>query len=294
SATSVTAAGGKVYISGKTSDALPGATQVGDRNAFAAGFDAATGAVDFVQQISGRGGLSEGAAIVVDPTGDNDLARMGLPTGTLSYSDSRLVTDRSALRAGDHFYVSVDGSRKKKITIEADDTMRSLTFKLNAVLLLDATADVRRSSSGDMLRIKPKEGVTVEFFAGKDGEDALSGLGLPTGAVTGKASLLDKNDDDTTSDAPKVFALELPSRMAINSKEGAAAAVEALNAAMAKIQRAYRELTIDPALKDLLAGPKAGKRGGTVPAYLTNQLANYSAGLERLQSGGGGGTLAFF
>lgn len=294
SATAVTVSGGKVYLTGKTSDALPGATQDGNRNAFAASLDAATGAVDWVQQVSGRGGLSEGAGIVVDPAGDNVLSRLGLPSGSLSYSDSRLVTDRSALRAGDHFYVSVDGGRKKKITIETGDTMRSLTFKLNAVFVLDASADVRRSTAGDMLRIKPKEGVTVEFFAGAAGEDALGGLGLPSGAVTGKASLLDKDDGDTTSDAPKIFALELPSRLDISTRDGALAASEALTNAMEKIQRAYRELTTDPALQDLLAGPKAGKRGGTVPAYLQAQLANYSAGLERLQSGGGGGTLGLF
>lgn len=293
SASAVTVSGGKVYLTGKTSDALPGATQDGARNAFAAGLDATTGALDWVQQVSGRGGLSEGAGLVVDPAGDNALTRLGLPSGTLSYSDSRLVTDRSALRAGDHFYVSIDGSRKKKITIETGDTMRSLTFKLNAVLLLDATADVRRSASGDMLRITPKEGVTVEFFSGQSGQDALSGLGLPSGAVTGKASLVGK-DGDTTSDAPKIFALELPAKLAVDTREEAALAAEALTQAMSKVQRAYRELTADPALKELLAGPKAGKRGGTVPAYLTNQIANYSAGLDRLLGGGGGGTLALF
>lgn len=293
SAAGVSVAGGKVYLTGKTSGALPGAQQSGSRNAFAASLDATTGALDWVQQVSGRGGLSEGAAIVVDPAGDNALSKLGLPSGSLSYSDSRLVTDRSALRAGDHFYVSVDDGRKKKITIETGDTMRSLTFKLNAVFVLDASADVRRAATGDMLRITPKEGVRIEFSPGKAGEDALGGLGLPVGAVTGKASLLDKNED-TTSDAPKVFALELPSRMDISTKDGALAASEALTEALSKIQRAYRELTIDPALQDLLAGPKAGKRGGTVPAYLSAQIANYSAGLERLQSGGGGGTLGLF
>lgn len=55
---------------------------------------------------------------------------------------------------------------------------------------------------------------------------------------------------------------------------------------------ACRELTIDPALKELLSGPKAGKRGGTVPACLQAQIANYSAGLDRLMSGGG--TLGLF
>jgi hypothetical protein len=51
---------------------------------------------------------------------------------------------------------------------------------------------------------------------------------------------------------------------------------------------------MDPALKALLTGPKAGNRGGTVPAYLTAQVANYQAGLNRLLSSGGGQTLGLF
>ncbi|MGJ3233118.1 MAG: hypothetical protein ACFE0P_15115 [Oceanicaulis sp.] len=295
SASAVTVSGGSVYIAGKTSGALPGAAQVGDRNAFAAGFDAATGAVQWTQQVSGRGGLSEAAGVIVDPEGDGVLDRLGLPSGAVAYADSRVVTARSSVREGDHFFVSVDGGRKRKITIDADDTMRSLTFKLNAVLVLDGTSDVRRSSGGDMLRITPKEGVTVTLSAGKEGQDALSGLGLPEGSIRGKASLL-KRDEETTSDAPKVFALELPRTLSIADRDGALAAMEALSNAVAKVQRAHRELTLDPALKDLLEGPQAGRRGGTVPAYLQSQLANYSAGLQRLNGGGGGGgsTLALF
>ena len=205
-----------------------------------------------------------------------------------------MITARSSVREGDHFYVSVDGGRKKKITIDADETMRSLTFKLNAALVLDANADVRRSAGGDMLRITPKEGVTITLSAGKAGQDALSGLGLPEGSLRGKASLLDRNED-TTSDAPKVFALELPRNLSIADRDGALAAMEALSEAVSKVQRAHRELTMDPALKELLNGPQAGKRGGTVPAYLQSQLANYSAGLQRLNAGGdGGSTLALF
>lgn len=294
SASSVSVADGKVYIAGKTSGALPGATQVGDRNAYAAGFDAATGAREWVQQISGRGGLSEAAGVVIDPNGDSVLDRFGLPSGEVRYADSRVITARSSVREGDHFYVSVDGGRKRKISIDADETMRSLTFKLNAVLVLDGTADVRRSAEGDMLRIKPKEGVTVTFSRGADGQDALKGLGLVEGAVTGKASLLDA-DEASDSAAPNIFALELPSSLSIADKDAALAASEALSKAQSMIQRAWRDLTMDPALKDLLKGPQAGKRGGTVPAYLQAQLANYSAGLQRLNAGGGGSsTLALF
>lgn len=294
SASSISVADGKVYIAGKTSGALPGATQSGDRNAFAAGFDAATGAHEWTQQISGRGGLSEASGVVVDPAGDSVLDRFGLPSGEVRYADSRVITARSSVREGDHFYVSVDGGRKRKITIDGDETMRSLTFKLNAVLVLDGTADVRRSADGDMLRIKPKEGVTVTFSRGADGQDALKGLGLVEGAVTGKASLLDR-DEETDSAAPGIFALELPASLSIADKDAALAASESLSNAQSMVQRAWRDLTMDPALKDLLNGPQAGRRGGTVPAYLQAQLANYSAGLQRLNAGGGGSsTLALF
>ncbi|MCR9130764.1 MAG: hypothetical protein NXI12_14735 [Alphaproteobacteria bacterium] len=294
SASSISVADGKVYIAGKTSGALPGATQLGDRNAFAAGFDGATGAREWVQQVSGRGGISEASSIVVDPAGDSVLDRFGLPSGEVRYADSRVITARSSVREGDHFYISVDGGRKRKITIDADETMRSLTFKLNAVLVLDGTADVRRSANGDMLRVKPKEGVTVTFSRGSEGQDALSGLGLVEGAVTGKASLLDKTDE-TDAAAPSIFALELPARLRIGDLDSALAASEALTKAQSMIQRAWRDLTMDPALKNLLSGPQAGRRGGTVPAYLQAQIANYSAGLDRLYaSGGGGSTLALF
>lgn len=292
SATDITVAGGNIYISGKTSTAIAGATQTGDRNAFAAEFDAATGAFNWIQQISGRGGISSAESIVVDTTGDSALDRMGLPTGDLIFSDSRVITERSSIREGDHFYIAVDGGRKKKITIEAGDTLRSLTFKLNAILLLDGRADVRRSLTGESLVIEPRDGITVEFIAGAEGEDALAGLGLPAGAVTGK-DLTGSSNDDKTSDAPKLFALEIPQTLDISSLENARLASELINSAIIEIQAAYRYLTRDPALDDLFSRDGPGKRGGTVPAYLQNQLANYSAGLERLGSGGSS-TLGFF
>ncbi|WP_330196603.1 hypothetical protein [Hyphobacterium marinum] len=281
SANGVTVSGGKVYLAGKTTGELPGATLNGSRNAFAAQLDATTGALDWATQVSGRGGLSEAAGIAVDAGGDSVLDALGLPRGAVTYSDTRVVTDRSAVRAGDHFYLSVNDGRRKKITIEAGDTMRSLTFKINAALLLDGTADVRRSTEGDRLRITPKVGTTIEFFAGAEGRDALSGLGLPAGAVTKTTSLLDK---DKTSDAPPLFAMELPTVMSLTSRDRAAAAFKSLENAMTVIQRAYRDLTTPQAVKDLLEGGK-GKQGGTVPAHIQAQYANYAAGLSRLQGG---------
>jgi len=294
-ATDIAVSGGKVYLSGDTLGEINGEALEGTRNAFGAVLDAAGLGVESVVQISGRGGYSAGAGVAVDPGGDSALDRFGLPSGELVFSDTRVVTDRSSTREGDFFYVSVDGGRKKKITIDADDSFRTLTFKLNAAFVLDATATVRRTSEGDQLRIEPKTGVTVEFIAGEDGRDALATLGLPEGAVTGKP----KFGDDTaeTADAPEVFSLKLAGALSIDSREEAEAALERLGAAISTVQAAYRELTVDPALRDLFKQDGPGKRGGQAPAFLTSRIANYEAGLQRLiatQSGGGGGVGGLF
>lgn len=277
---------GKIYIAGKTLGGINGGTLNGERDAFAARLDATTGALDWSTQVSGRGGLAEATGLALSTTDDSVLDALGLPTGTLTYSDSRVVTDRSSARADDFFYLSVDGGRRKKISIDADDTMRSLTFKINAKLVLSGSADVRRSSDGDMLRIKAAEGSTIELFAGSEGRDLLKSLGISPGAIVNTGSLLDK--DKKTSDGPPLFALGLPNALSLKEKDSAETAMEAIQDALSKIQRAYRDLTMDPALKELLKGPQAGKKGGTVPAYYNAQLANYQAGLARLNSGAGG------
>lgn len=148
--------------------------------------------------------------------------------------------------------------------------------------MLDGTADVRRGTDGDQLRIKAAEGKTIELFAGADGQDLLESLGIQPGAIVNTGSLLD--DDEKTSDAPPLFALELPTLMSIGDETAAEEAYEAIQDAMSKVQRAYREITMDPALKALLEGPTAGKTGGEVPAYYSAQLANYQAGLARLNA----------
>lgn len=276
---------GKIYIAGKTLGGINGATLNGERDAFAAQLDASTGALDWSTQVSGRGGLADAKGVALSTTDDSVLDALGLPTGTLTYSDSRVVTDRSSAREDDFFYISVNGGRRKKVSIDADDTMRSLSFKINAKLVLDGTADVRRSSEGDMLRIKAAKGSTIELFAGSEGRDLLKSLGISAGAIVNTGSLLD--DDDKTTDAPPLFALDLPTVMSLSDEDTATTAMDALQDALSKVQRAYRDLTMDPALKELLKGPQAGKKGGTVPAYYNAQLANYQAGLARLNSGGG-------
>jgi hypothetical protein len=291
SATAIQVHDGKVYLAGKTLGSINGETLNGERDAFAAQFDGATGAVEWTHQISGRGGLAEAKGLAIGAQDDSILSALGLPTGTVTYADSRVIADRSSAREDDHFYISVNGGRRKKITLDADDTIRSLTFKINAALVLDGTADVRRGPNGDQLRIKAAKNSTIELYAGAEGRDLLKSMGVQAGAIVNTGSLLDK--DTKTSDAPPLHALELPASMAISSLEDAEKAYESLSDAMSKLQRAYRDITMDPALKALLEGPQAGKTGGKVPAHVSAQLANYQAGLARLSSGGINATAYF-
>lgn len=294
-ATGIQVSGGKVYLSGTTNGALPGSQQTGTQNAFAASFDASTGALDWTQQVGGRGGIAQGAGLVVSESGDSVLSRLGLPDGKVVYADSRVISAQSSVRAGDHFFISVNGGRERKITIEAGETMRSLTFKINAALLLNGTSAVGRSRDGDVLRITPRDGVSIQLRGGADGQDALESLGLPSGTIIGKDLTRRSSSRDESAAAPPTFALELGAAMNIGNRDGALVAAEKLTNAMNILQRAWRELTQDPALKQLLEGPGAGNRRGTVPPYLQNQIANYNAGLDRLLAAPPqGGTLGFF
>jgi hypothetical protein len=284
--TSVIANGGNLYVAGSTTGALPGGGVLdGTENAFTAVLDAAGGAQSSSVQVSGRGGFSSAASIAIDPQGSSILDAFGLPNGDVLYADSRVITDRSLARSGDSFSISVDGGVKRKVRIASTDNYRALTFKINAITVLNGKADVVRGTEGDTLRITPTAGHTIELFAGPQGKDLLSALGLPEGVVQ---IIPPKTGVNSTSSAPPIYGLGIGSDLDLSILSSAKSTSEILQKALTTIRSAYRTLTIDPALKDLLNGKGAGING-PVPAYLQNQIANYSAGLARLQSGGGGG-----
>ncbi|PHS27845.1 MAG: hypothetical protein COA84_03555 [Robiginitomaculum sp.] len=282
----VVASGGNIYLTGSTTGSLPGGGVLnGTENTFSAVLNAGTGAEIGVTQVSGRGGFSSGAGIAVDNQGASILDALGLPRGDVLYADSRVITDRSLARPGDSFLISVDGGVKRKIRVDATDNYRALTFKINAVTVLNGQARVVRGSDGDTLKITPTVGHTIELFAGPKGQDLLSALGFPEGVVRVDPVKSNKN---STSSAPPIYGLGIGSGLDLSTLSGAKAAETVLQAALTTIRSAYRTLTLDPALKDLLNGKGKGING-PVPAYLSRQIANYSAGLARLQSGGGGG-----
>jgi len=266
-------ADGAIYIAGYTDGDMPsGGELIGSRNSFVSKLDATTGALAWSQQVVGRNGFANGAALAYQSDGSSDLDVFGLPTGALFYEDDNDVTTRTSARDGDSFYVSINGRYKRKITVEAGDTYRDLTFKINERLVLDGKATVSRSSDGDKLRITPNPGVKVEIFAGPEGSDALAALGLEPGVVT-------KPDDSEDAEEVRTFGLSMPKALDIDSRTGAESALKALEQAMTNVRAAYRHLTRDKSLDDLLNGKKAL---GPAPAHILAQIANYQNALARL------------
>ena len=70
-------------------------------------------------------------SLAVASGGASVLDRLGLPQGLIATGDSKNLTDVTALRPGDRFYVSsAEGGRGKAVTIDAADTLQTLARKI--------------------------------------------------------------------------------------------------------------------------------------------------------------------
>jgi hypothetical protein len=151
------------------------------------------------------------------------------------------------VRAGDHFYVKVNDGAAFKVTVGATDTMRSLTTRINSVLLLKGEAVLTRTG-GDGVKITAREGNKIELLRGSDGFDALAGLGLQPGT-------LDNTKDTVAEDAAKkdvnVFSLDLDPKASVADKTLAKTLALQLSSAMQTIRNAY--LAINPTAKSASA-----------------------------------------
>lgn len=273
---------GKVWLTG-VSDRPIDAKAADPTRAYLSRIDPVTGAVEWSRTWDGDGGQAQTATLAVASGGASVLDRLGLPRGEIEQSSSKKLVDATALRVGDRFYVTpATGGRPRAVTIEARDTLQTLARKIeqasNMTLKVDVSslaADKLEGESGQnalsaglqRLNITARSGrAGAVLTAGESGRDALTGLGLSAGFV-----------GPTTGDnTVRAFGLDLPAYLSLNGPEAVKAAGERLQAAMTAVRDAYRALAPQPA---------AGAASGAVPAYLTNQLANYQAALARLTGG---------
>ena len=214
----IAASGGAVYLAGSTSGNLNGGANPSATNGYVAKLDS-NGARVWTYQYESTQGTAAARAVTVDAQGGSVLDKLGLPRGTVSFDETRLITSASSVRAGDHFYVTVNGGSKFKVSVSATDTMRSLTTRINSVLLLKGEAELTYNN-GNGLRIAAKEGNVIELSRGSAGFDALAGLGIEPGKLD---NTKDKAPANATKKDLNVFSLELDSGATVADKVSAKA-----------------------------------------------------------------------
>jgi len=273
-------AGGEVWIAGAAGTDLPGfADKIGVKDGFLTRLDVATGTVEWSRRFTGKDGRAAPTSIAVDNTGASVLDRLGLPKGELDLSDSPRLTAASSLRAGDQFTLKTGDGATRTITIDVAETLDTLAQKIRRATSFQAkvtltTVDGRRS-----MRIEPAtdRGV-LEFAMGKGDKDALALIGIPEGVVR-KTKLVDGKTLPADG-KDMLYGLGMPSDLTIVDELERKHALAEIGGAMGVIRKIYTDLKTAALPPAAVAASKAAS--GPVPAYLTNQIANYQAALSRL------------
>ena len=270
---------GKVWITG-IADRDASAKETDPTNAYLTRLDPLTGAVEYTRTWSGDGDQAKPMTLAVASGGASVLDRLGLPQGEIDQSDSKRLIDATSLRVGDRFYITpANGGRATPVTIDAKDTLATVARKISVAsggrlkvtvaseggAVTGKDGETTTTTGGlQRLSIMAKDGKTGAILtSGETGRDALLGLGLSAGYVGAAAA-------DTSV---KTFGMGLPSNLTLNDAASIKTAGEKIQGALKAIRDAYRGLAPQDA---------TASASGPVPAYLTNQLANYQAALARL------------
>ncbi len=267
-AASAVVQGGDVYITGQTTGApITGATTA-SHTGYAVALNTATGAVDWSRSLSSQDGQDAPSAIAVAPTGVSTLDKLGLPSGALTFAGATDLVSNTTVRPGDSFQIGVGSATPATLTVHAGDTLDSLVARITQATGGRAAATVVTTNGVEHLQIAPTSSQTnLRLLAGPAGSDALAALGLTPTLLTTVTS---------TTKAPTAapYALGLSGTYSLSDPASAKAAFNALAVAVTAVQKAYTDLSAPP--------PTPGKTGGTVPAYLTAQIAEYQNALARL------------
>lgn len=278
--TGMAVANGKVWLTGLAGEDMPdGSAAIGKKDGYLVELDVAAGTFSSAQRITGKDGYVTPTAIAVDATGSSVLDRFGLPKGTLAYTDSQLITSATSARAGDSFQIRTrEGGALATVTLAANDTLETLMAKVKRAAGFRAKVEIVSEQGFRRLKITPaNDNAQVEILPGKNGKDMLESLGLAEGVVR-KTVVNDAGRTVSANGGGNVYGLNLTSDINLSSEDAIRNAQLVLSKAMSNIRTAYKDL--ETAAKPAsLTNPSAS---GPVPAYLSDQLANYQAALQRL------------
>jgi hypothetical protein len=288
-ATALAVSNGQVWIAGSAGTDLPGQAQIGTHDGFLANLDVDSGTVDWSRRFTGASQTASPTAIAVAPTGASVLDRLGLPSGVLSLDATNQLTAVSAMRAGDQFTISKDGAPATTVTIDKAETLDTLALKIQRASSFSVKVSVVSTLDGQkQLKLEPSyPGAVVEFGPGKGDKDALSQLGIPEGVL--RATVTNKDGATVPADGKSnLYGLGLPSDLNLSNADQISHALAELANAQGVIRTAYKDLVTAATPKAQLnaaAAAAAAAKSGSVPAYMTAQISNYQAALERLTGG---------
>ncbi|GHF14194.1 regulatory protein FlaEY [Kordiimonas sediminis] len=291
----VTVASGKLYVAGSTEDILAGEASTGLVDGFVARLDAATGAIEDQEQFGRSLARSEVSGVAFTEKGNSVLSTLGLPVGPAQTYQDRSVATQTSVREGDHFYISIDGGRKKKIEIQAGDTFDDLARRIRIAGGGKVKAEYSTTSEGQKLKISTLDGgPSVDLLAGEDGFDILKKIGITPGKLLPKEEVFgisDEEEEYSEETLGGVFGLKLEGALNLQDKTTAKYVLGLLDDAIGTIQRAYRSTIFDP-VKASLLNQKPGLNSAPSP-YMAARIANYTDALNRLtgysQAGSSGG-----
>jgi hypothetical protein len=273
---------GTIYLAGTTGGTFAGQTRniPSVDNMFVSALNT-DGTVRWTRQYGGADGTSTGQGVAFDNQGASVLDALGLPRGQISFNQTVDLTASTTLRAGDSFSIQLAGAatRTAKITIDKGETLSSLINKINIEMQNSGKASVNYGSGSETLKIAVNPGVTATLIAGPANSDALARLGLSPQTLTNTSA---SGSTTSTGASTQAYGLGLPVHTDISTSSGGGAARAQLLSALSTIQKIYQTENAPPAPAGV-AGSAASS--GPVPAYVTNQLANYSLALGIFSGG---------
>jgi hypothetical protein len=268
---------GTVYLAGTTTGTLAGQTRTVQNtdNAFAAALNA-DGTLKWTRQFGGQDGKSTGAGLAIDPNGSSVLDALGLPRGTLNLDQSVELTAQTTLRPGSNFQIKVlgNGARTATITIDAGETLDSLSTKINAQLGGLGKASVNYLGGAANLKLKVNPGTTIELVSGSKDFDALGRLGIPAGILTASKTGAKAEDSDTTT-----FGLGFAGTLDISSRSGANLARSQLLGVLSSLQSTYQKTNAPAPM------PTVGNNSGKASPYEAALVGKYTNALGLLGGG---------
>ena len=276
---------GTAWLVGAAGKNLDGEETVGTKDGYVAQINVGTGQVDWSQRVTGKDGYAAPTSVAVSTSGASALDAFGLPSGAMDFSQSNRIVSATSARAGDTFQIRTrERGALTTVTIDANDTLETLADKIKRASGFRAKVETASSGNSRVLKISPaSNNATLEIVPGKGGTDVLRSLGIAGGVVRAT-----KTEDGKTVSADgkgPVYGLQLPPELDLTTEAGRKNANMVITRAMSQVRSAYREIA-DTALGIKAdGGTSSGKTGGTVPAYLKNQVANYQAALNRLTGG---------